>query len=250
MTEEQTQETTTEENQDTSSESQSTGTTQEALEGDETTSTEEGTKFSKEQLQQIGSMTGRLIKNQIDENVLPLLQARPQSTGSVAGDSTALDKFNQKLQEMIFSGDVSGAMRMARQVEDNAKINLTKAQETETAKLITTYSDKPYYKDIYSDMKKFASEAVAKGFPPEAATELAFEKASNKHLQTIMGGGNSDTGSLEMTGGGRRTARTKTSMLPPAFKEAAKRDIAKGFFKDEKDYIAALSPAIRQQYGI
>jgi len=190
----------------------------------------DGVKFSKEQLQQLGSMTGRLIKNQIEESVLPLLQTKSQSTGNTTGDGSALDKFNQKLQEMIFSGDVSGAMRMARQVEDNAKVNLTKAQETETAKLITAYSDKPYYKDIYSDMKTFASEAVAKGFPPEAATELAFEKASNKHLQTIVGGGSSDTESLEMTGGGRRTARTKIPTLPPAFKEAAKRDIAKGLY--------------------
>lgn len=210
----------------------------------------EGQKFSKEQLQQLGSMTGRLIKKQFDEDIVPLLQTRTPAPTSVPGEGSAVDKFNEKLQEMVFSGDVMGAMRMARQVDDNAKTNLTKSQETETARLITTYSNKPYYKDIYSDMKTFASEAAAKGFPPEAATEFAFEKATSKHLQTIVGGGNPDEGSLEMTGGGRRTTRTKTPTLPPEFKEAAARDIAKGIFKDEKDYISALSPIVRERHGI
>lgn len=235
--------------EDTAGDTQdTTGNDTAAQDGDK----DEGGKLSKEALQQIASMTGRLIKKQLDETVMPLLQKtteEPVTNTGVADNQTALDKFNEQLQEKIFSGNVTGAMAMYNQVNEQTKTNLAKNQQTQTAKAIASYSDRPYYKEIYQNMTKIAQEAVGKGFPPDAAAEHAYEKAKAGHFEKQLGGGK-DTDGLEMLTGGRRTSTTKTPKLPPAFKEAYARDKAKGLFKDEQDYINHLSPRVREAHGL
>ena len=64
--------------------------------------------FTPEQEQWMGSWMGRIIKKQIDENVLPQIQGALQNNQQhqfqqPSGGENPMDKFNEQLQEMIFS---------------------------------------------------------------------------------------------------------------------------------------------------
>lgn len=207
--------------------------------------------FTEQQEQYIGSWLGRIVKKQIDESVLPHIQQQ-QSVTQPPVDGNAMKQFNERLQEKIFAGDVTGAFQDFMAVQDQAKQNITKTQKVQTDRAITSYSDKPYYKDIYQDMEKIARDTVAQGFPPEAAALFAYNTAKGNYLETKISGGGSDDreGSLDMLPGGKRQQVKKTAKLPAQFKAAYERDKKRGLFKDEQDYINNLSPAIRQKYGI
>ena len=99
-------------------------------------------------------------------------------------------------------------------------------------------------------MDKIAKQAIRQGVPPQWAADHAYHKALSEHLSSSGREENEDGGRLSMLEGGRQQRKQTGQKLPERFKEAAKRDIAKGVFKDEKDYIANLSPQIREQYGI
>lgn len=208
------------------------------------------TPFTPEQQQFIGSWMGRMVKKQLEESILPEIQKlQPQQTlPQLPGQGTdALAKFNETLQEKIFSGDVMGAFRMMQQVQDTAKIQITKQQKVAADRAITQYSDKPFYKDVYQDMQKIAHEAVGNNYPPEVAAELAYNKAI---AQRSINKAKQDPSKLTVLSGGGKGPKVQTPKLPDAFKAAAKRDIAKGLFKNEAEYIDHLSPQVRQKYGI
>ena len=204
--------------------------------------------FTPEEQQFIGSWMGRMVKKQIEESILPEIQRlQPQAPQQMQGSPDALAKFNETLQEKIFSGDVMGAFRMMQQVQDTAKIQITKQQKVAADRAITQYSDKPFYKDVYQDMQKIAHEAVGNNYPPEVAAELAYNKAI---AQRSINKAKQDPSKLTVLSGGGKGPKVQTPKLPDAFKAAAKRDIAKGLFKNEAEYIDHLSPQVRQKYGI
>jgi len=200
--------------------------------------------FTSEQEQHIGSWLGRIVAKQIDEKVLPALRPQAPQPNQEPG---ALDKFNETLQEKIFSGDVMGALQMANNVQEQTKQTLSNNKRIETDRALTALSDKPFYKDTFGEAQKIAHEAVQAGYPPEAAVELGYNKAKANFLERKLAGGDEN---LNLSEGGRPPSRTKTPKLPPEFSKACKRDIAKGLFKNEKEYIDALSPSIRAKYGI
>ncbi len=206
--------------------------------------------FSKKQMEQLSTLIGRISKKQLDENVIPLIQARrEETTVHPTQQSDAIKVFNEQLQQKIFEGDVLGAIQMATEVQNRAKDTLTKGQLKEVDRSIVSYAEKPFYKDIHSDMDKIAKEAIAQGVPPQWAVEHAYHKALANHLSENRGG--DGEGSLDMVGGGKPHKRTgKEPVLPDNFKAACKRDIEKGLYKNEKEWIDALSPTIRTQYGI
>jgi hypothetical protein len=208
-------------------------------------------KFSKVQLEQISTIMGRIVKKQIEEDVIPKLKREEPVNSYVppVQQEDAVKKFNEQLQEKIFAGDVLGALQLAGQVQENAKQNLTKTKQTQTEKALISYSEKPFYKDIYSDMKTIALDAVNQGYPPEAAGEYAYHKAKADYLEKGLNRDDGE-GSLDMVGGGRSAPRTKKAALPQHMKDAAARDIQQGLYKDESEWIKALHPSIRKQYAI
>jgi len=207
--------------------------------------------FSKKQMEQLSTLTGRIIKKQFDENVMPLINRReePVYRPPMNDGADTLKKFNETLQQKIFEGDVLGAMQMAADVQARAKENLSKTQITEANRLITSYADKPFYKDIHSDMDKITKDAIGQGVPPEWAVEHAYQKSLAGHLQGTRSS-DGEEGSLGMLGGGAAPRRSKETKLPTEFKDACARDITKGLVKDEKEWISLLSPSIRKQYNI
>jgi hypothetical protein len=204
--------------------------------------------FSKKQMEQLATLVGRISKKQLEEHVLPLIPKVDQAIHPQNED--ALKKFNEDLQSKIFSGDVMGAFRMMRDVEQRATTHITEQQKTQTAKALTEMSEKPFYKEIYADMKKIAEATISEGYPPKAAAEYAYYKAKADFLEQKVGGGEEGR-ELGFVEGGRPPARTKTlKPLPPQFKEAMERDVKAGLFKNEEEWRKALHPSIRAQHGI
>lgn len=201
--------------------------------------------FTPEQEQYIGSWMGRIISKQFDEKVIPTIQ-QTQTAPEPTGDS-ALDEFNQKLQDMVLEGNVTGALQLYNQVQARATENLTKTNRIQTDKALTAFSEEPYYKDVFKDAQSLAHSLVAKGYSPEIAAEHAYTKTESKYLKKKL---NPSAEPQDMLGSGKRVVSNKKLKLPKQFKKAYERDKAKGLFKDEQEYINNLSPAIRAKYGI
>ena len=205
-------------------------------------------KFNKTQLQQISSITGNLLKRYIEDEVMPAVE-RARSVPVLDTKDTsnpAVEKFNNDLQEMILSGNVTGAIDKYLTVKEQAAQNLSQQQKTALNKDLSAFEEKPYYKEVFSDMQKKAQELVSNGYPPGPAANTAYHEAVAKHLMGQSG----EHENLTMTSGGRRRERAKPTKLPPAFQKAYERDKSKGLFSNEKEYIDNLSPNVRSQYGI
>jgi hypothetical protein len=208
---------------------------------------EEEAKFSKAQMQQVGSVMGNMIKKAIEDSVLPLINKKPDQDPYVADSSNpAFAKFNEQLTEKILSGDVMGALDDYQKVKERANKNLTNTQTQALNKEMNNYTEKEHYKDVYADMKTLSTELVTQGWPPKAAAEHAYTKAT---LAFLKGGSIPDGGAFEMTTGGRRVPAGKKPKLPPNFKAAYERDKAKGLFKTEQEFIDNLAPQIKAELG-
>jgi len=203
--------------------------------------------FNEKQLQQMYSASGRIISKQFEEKILPMLQELKPQTPQTQTPSAGED-FNKSLQDMIFSGDVVGAFERYSTAKAQQETNLTQAQETATNKAITTYSEDPLYKEIYDDVKERANKLVKDGFPPIPAARTAMAEVKAGYLERKLTG--DPEGSLGMLGGGIRTKTTKAVKLPPEFKAACAKGIKDGLWKDEKEYIADLSPRVKAKLGI
>lgn len=210
-------------------------------------------KFNKTQLEQLNTVVGRILKKRIEEDVLPRFEREPSNhpyhaPANETNDGDVIKKFNESLQTKIFEGDVLGAIQMAVDVQNRAKENLSKGQLVEAERIITSYSEKPFYKDIHSSMDKMAKEAIAQGVPPKWAVEHAYHKALSVHLTN--NGREHEDENLGMLDGGMRHHQQKPAKLPEQFRQAFERDKAKGLVKTEQEWIAALSPSIRKQHNI
>ena len=73
--------------------------------------------FTSEQEQHIGSWLGRIVAKQIDEKVLPALKPQTPQPNQEPG---ALDKFNETLQEKIFSSYETGSNKLRSSVNDGS----------------------------------------------------------------------------------------------------------------------------------
>jgi hypothetical protein len=207
-------------------------------------------KFSKKQMEQLATLVGRISKKQITEEVLPLIQQNVPQQAVGKESSDVLKSFNEQLQQKIFEGDVLGAIQMANDVQSRTQATLGETQKKQTVAELTKFSDKPFYKEIYGEMKKIAEEVALQGYPPQAAAEYAYFKAKADFLEQKMTGGEGGV-NLGFTEGGRQAPKQeRLNPLPPQFKAALERDINDGIVKDEAEYRKSLHPSIRKQYGI
>ena len=205
--------------------------------------------FTPEQEQYMGSWMGRIIKKQIEESIVPLVnQVASKPTYSPQNDSgDVLKKFNDEISEQLYTDPVAAIQKVINAIKAS-ETQLTKAQTVQVDKAITSFSEDPLYKDIYQDVKAIAHERAGKGYPADAAADYAFTKAKLNYMEKKSGPG--DEGGFDLSDGGRQTRNTKAPKLPLEFKKAYERDKSKGLFKNEAEYIAGLSPAIRAKYDI
>ena len=218
---------------------------------------EEGEGFTKKQLQQLGSLVGKITSTQISEKVMPLLNREPDKPaidvtpieGTQPGEE-ALRKFNEEVTREFFAGNPMKAFQMMQAVHSRAQQNLSEANKRQTDTAINSYRERPYFKDVYENVKNKAYELVREGaYTPEAATRVAYAEAVYEHIQQ-SNQPPGEEGSLDMIDSGRPSDRKRTPQLPPHLKEAMARDIEEGLFKDEKEWIAALNPKTKEAYGI
>ena len=205
--------------------------------------------FTKKQMEQLATLTGRIFKKQFEENVLPTL--KPQSSpadhvpASVGGDDP-IKKYNETLQQRIFEGDVIGAIRDAAAFNESVKTGVLTNNQKQVKQLLTGFAEKPLYKEVYGDAEKIAFDAVAAGYPPQAAAEYAYYKAYANHSMNKHNGDDLDSGSLGHLEGGKPPSRgRKEFKLPPQYEDACSRDIKKGLFKTRDEWIQSLSPQVR-----
>jgi len=218
---------------------------QESVVDDDQESQEKAKPFTPEQEAYIGSWMGRVIAKQFDEKVLPIVgdrlpqPAQPDQPG-------ILEKFNEDISAEFFTNPYNAFKKMM-DVYQGTQTTLSKNQKTQTDKMLLKYSDQPYYKDIFSSMQKTAHEAVGQGYPPEAATEYAYQRAKSDYLEKQLRGTTDD---LDLLEGGIPNKQKKKIKLPPQFQAAYERDKAAGIFKNEEEYINSLAPQLRNQLGI
>lgn len=193
------------------------------------------TKMFDKQSEQLTSHFGRIVTKQMEEKFLPQINEKLDP-----------NKLNEELSNKMFGGDVVGTVNQILDArEKNVKELSDKKQALLTAEM-EKYESQPMFAETKLDIERLAAEALAKGFPPAPAVEIAYEKATKNFVL------NKDPEyKLSMSGAGKQTpTNTKKAKMPAALKEAASRDIRDGFFKDEAEYLANQSPAIKEKYGI
>ena len=240
----------TEELQDTSTEEAlAEGEPQEELaeETQEPQSTLNDADFERiDQRQQ--SWMGRKFKEFEDKMAGVLQSTQQEFVNQVAPaqqGNNVVDQFNEGLTDQVLGGDVLGAVDKALNVINTRQQNLSNQATIEIDKSITTYSEDPVYKEIYSDVKQRAHE-LGKTMPPQVASRLAFTEAKINHYESATTSGSN----LTLQGDGARTPTQKKTKLAPEFKKACDRGIADGTFKGEQDFINNLDPNIREKYGM
>ncbi len=198
--------------------------------------------------QRNASHFGRIVANQIEEKVMPALNQMQQPAAAPESGPVG-DEFDQALQDKFYSGDVGGAIDMYLQRKNTTAQNQQQQADAATKQAITSLSDEPLYKELYDDINTLTAEYRKQGYPPPAAASTAYQTAKARYLEKQMSNGSEAP--LGMAGGGKRPqSRPGRVKLAPQFRAAADRDIAKGIFKDDQDYINNLDPAIREQYGM
>ncbi len=186
------------------------------------------------------------LKDLVRESLKPASSGDDDYVAPQEGGDGPITKFNEQLSQGLLGDNPLAAIQKAMTVIDSAKTNQSNAQKVQTDKAITAMSDQPYYKDIYPDMQKIAHE-VAGQMDSKMVADYAYTKAKANFMESQSNSGDPDLGLLP---GGKRVVIPKAGKLPEQFKQAFERDKAKGLFKDEADYIAHLSPEIRDKYGI
>lgn len=198
-------------------------------------------KFSSAQLQQLQSMLGRIVANQLEEKVIPTIKTE--------GGGQTQDELKEKREkwlEKIFEGRIDEVVDEVDTIRNKKNLNKTQQLAVMTKKALTKFNEDPFYKDVYSESEKLAGQYLAKGYPPDAAAEIAFTKAKANHLEQNA----TNTDELKMTSAGKRPPEPKKPKVPAQFKKAMERDISQGLYKDEADWISGLSPQIRARHGL
>ncbi len=219
-------------------------------EGQGTQETEQDKDFN----QKVWSAAGRLyekkmkdergkIREELLAELKPLFQSihAPPPPG---GQDESLKKFEEQIQEMIFSGKSVEAIDRVLRLKEQAKQNMSQAQNVGLLRGITTFSDQPYYEDIHQNMIKLAREKVSEGAPVDKALKWAYVEAKADFLENKMTSGDGETSGLSLSTGGRRTERTKTIKLTEAEEAACVRDIKDGYYKSKEDWVKARSAKI------
>lgn len=208
----------------------------------------------------IASALGRFLKNQGDQekfnqqvlNTLNQLQenlSRPQETQNMHPD---VSKLNEDWQNRILSGDVVGVLDEFSSLKQRAETEISQANANKVNSLVGGLSEEPFFNDLEKGVREMAMSLVQQGKDPQTAVDLAYNKARGNYLAGLVANVHkTNPSALKMArGGSKANDAGSKGKLPPAFKERAAKDISDGLFKDEAEWIANLSPAIRKQHGI
>lgn len=163
-------------------------------------------------------------------------------------------KFNEKLHEMILDGKVVEAMEIVNEVNRKAQDLQRRHAEKQFDAAISSIAEDPVVKneDTGKKVREMARGYMEKGLGANEAVRLAKAEVESAVLRHMIESGNARPGALEMLGGPGtgKPAAAQEDKLPPQFEEAYQKAKKKGLFKDRKEYIGALSPMVRQEFGL
>lgn len=173
---------------------------------------------------------------------------------SHASPSGGADDLNQKYTERVLQGDFTGAVDDYMAKRRQAEEILNKRNHSKIVEIVSHMEDAPHFKDVKAEVQKIASDFVFnRGYSPEDAVGYAYEKARADHLSKLLaaGGGAAtglDSASLETSGGGsvREDSGAKKGKLNAEGRKAFEKN--KAYFKDEGEFIASMSPLVKQRF--
>jgi len=154
--------------------------------------------------------------------------------------------------ERILQGDLTVIDERINQRE-KAKEMLAKQNETALNRIISEMEEAkvPYFAETKKGIRETAATLIVQGYSPQDAVAFAYEKNRADHLHKLVSGNTGpgfDSANLETSGGGsqREDAGAKKGKLNAEGKKAWEKN--KAYFKDEAEYIAAMSPLVRQRF--
>jgi hypothetical protein len=217
-------------------------------------------------MHRLSSAVGRNLKQQGDilkaineqkefnQNVMQTLQSITEkfSTGNQA-QSADISKLNEDLQNEILSGNVVGALDAYYNLRTDAEKNVSQANQNKVNQLLDGLKEEPFWVDLEPHVRDSAMKYVQSGKDPETAVQIAYQKHRGDYLGGLVATIHStNPDALKMAKGGGKPPKEEGNKgkLPPEFKKRAAKDIAEGLFKDEKEWIESLAPAIRKQLGV
>lgn len=168
---------------------------------------------------------------------------------------SSLEAFNEDLYRQMMEGDVMGALQRATDVMQEAQTKLRDTKRKQVDDSVSSLTSDPVLKDFLSqhsdNVKKTAYTYAERGYSPLDAVKLAVANIElDARKEAALNPDNPvNTGMLE-PGRGGKGPQSADKKLPPQFEAAYQRDKEKGLFKDRNEYIANLSPRVREQFGI
>jgi len=219
--------------------------------------------------QQTRSWLGRIQKEQKDfqqtviEELKALKAAREQQQPSIrieqqkglfGVDDTQSSELNARIRQMHENGDFIGAQMLVDSIRKTSETQLSrfKQQKLDVAMKTLPADESPHFQGITDRIREQAQTLVNHGYDPEAAVIIAEKDQKNRVLQDMFLQLNqTNPGALKMlSGGGQKKQEQPSGKLPKALREQCERDVSRGVFKDEKEFLQYLSPQVKAAYGI
>jgi len=210
-------------------------------------------------LQRLQSWLGRVEKSQkeLADSLTEKLSAIGEKLESNQGPQRPQfgddeqEKFNEKLHEMILNGKVMEAVKLIQDVDEKAKTMMKQADQKKFDRAMSALAEDPIMKneDLAKKISESAQALVSQGYTPELAVSTAKANVENEALRSMVQSGGDV--SLDMLGGGSQNPpATKEKKLPPGAERAYQSGKEKGLFNSRDEYLDALDPRVRQEWGL
>jgi len=208
--------------------------------------------------QKFSSWVGRLEAQQKKDretilSKLDTLSTPPQQLPDYTerNESSGMKALNDKWAERILQGDVAGVLEEYTSLRRSAEDTLSKRNTNELGRLIANLEEgnTKYIKEVKADVQKMSANLVGQGYTPQDAVAFAYEKSRADHLDRMVSGGDEfDPSSLETLSGGSRheDVGSKKGKLNAEGKKAFEKN--KAFFKDDAEFIASMSPRVKERF--
>uniref|UniRef100_A0A6M3XWM6 Uncharacterized protein n=1 Tax=viral metagenome TaxID=1070528 RepID=A0A6M3XWM6_9ZZZZ len=208
--------------------------------------------------QKFSSWMGRIEAQQKEDRrtilaKLDTFQATPQQSQDYTEkrESSGMKALNDQWAERILQGDVSSVLEEYTTLRRSAEDTLSKRNANELGRLIANLEEgnTKYIKEVKADVQKMSANLVGQGYSPQDAVAFAYEKSRADHLDRMVSGGDGfDPSSLETLSGGSRheDVGAKKGKLNAEGKKAFEKN--KSYFKDDADFIASMSPRVKERF--
>jgi len=210
--------------------------------------------------QKFASWTGRLEAQQKqDRETIKVLREelaearKPAIQPNTGHQDSAMKAMDDKWAERILQGDVAGVLEEYTNLRRTAEEILSRKNVTELDMALSGLEEKnvKYIKEVKDGVRKVAASLLGQGYSPQDAVAFAYEKARADHLDKLVGSSGDagfDSASLETSTGGSKheDAGARKGKLNSEGKKAWEKN--KTYFKDEAEFIATMSPRVRERF--